>query len=132
MSCPVFPEPSWFQHCFSQAPHEVPKDLQQLSEKICRQYQMQGVEDPLNVANAVAVELSRGNGQNVFYEEPQPQQCGLPELVAKRIVERLANKIFEAPQKPCYLEVFESFLTVLQIRAPETSPNKVGVAFANF
>ena len=60
----------WFEDCFTnpvtEKPYTVPEDIKRLATRICRSYGIRGVCDPMYIANVVAVELGRGDGQSNF------------------------------------------------------------------
>lgn len=49
-------------------PAEVPLDIRRCSELICQVFGIQGLCDPMYIANVVAFELNRGDGQGNFQQ----------------------------------------------------------------
>jgi len=48
----------------------VPDDIRRLSERLCRSYGINGICDPMYIANVIAAELGRGNGLGLFTKDP--------------------------------------------------------------
>lgn len=46
--------------------HEVPLAIRRLSTRICRSYGINGICDPMYIANVIALELGLGDGQSNF------------------------------------------------------------------
>lgn len=62
--------PEWFAEAFTnpvtRQPYDVPADIRRLAERICRSYGIRGICDPMYLANIIAVETGRGDGQHSF------------------------------------------------------------------
>jgi hypothetical protein len=54
----------WFEAAFKQ---NTPEDIKRLSIRLCRSYSIKGICDPMYIANIIALELGRGDGQGNFY-----------------------------------------------------------------
>ena len=57
----------WFDEAFKGM--QVPKDIRKAAERICRAYGISGICDPGYIANVIAVELGRGDGQSNFTQQ---------------------------------------------------------------
>ncbi len=57
--------PAWFDQCFGDV--DVPPDLRATSEALCRRFLIKGICDPMYIANVLAAELGRGDGQGQFH-----------------------------------------------------------------
>jgi hypothetical protein len=62
----------WFDEAFTnpvtRETYPVPADLRRLSERIVRSYGIGGICDPMYIANIIALETGRGNGQSEFQQ----------------------------------------------------------------
>ena len=56
-----------FTNPVTRQPYDVPADIRKLSIRICRSYDICGICDPMYIANVIAVELNRGDGQGNFF-----------------------------------------------------------------
>lgn len=60
----------WFEAAFTNPvtknPYTVPEDIKRLSTRLCRSYGIRGVCDPMYIANIIALETGRGDGQSNF------------------------------------------------------------------
>ena len=61
------PSKEWFDIAFKG--YDIPEDIRRLSEILCRAYGIYGTADPMYIANVIAKELERGDGQGNFYED---------------------------------------------------------------
>lgn len=61
-----------FKECFTnpvtRQPYDVPEDIKRLATRLCRSYGINGLCDPMYIANVIALELGRGDGQSNFFE----------------------------------------------------------------
>jgi len=48
---------------------DCPADLKRAATRICRSYGINGICDPVYIANVIAVEIGRGDGQSNFNNE---------------------------------------------------------------
>ena len=48
---------------------DVPPDLRRASERVCNAYNINGICDPMYIANVIAMEIGRGDGQSNFHPE---------------------------------------------------------------
>ena len=58
------PNAEFFAEAF--AGYDVPADLRRAAERLCVAYGIRGICDPMYIANVIAMELGRGNGQSEF------------------------------------------------------------------
>ena len=60
----------WFNEAFTnpttREPYTVPLGLRIAAQRICTSYDIQGICDPMYIANVIAVELGIGDGQSTF------------------------------------------------------------------
>lgn len=84
MSCTDSPRfsPAWFDECFQPSETPVPADLRQLSETLCRTYNIKGICDPMYIANVAAVQFGRGDGRSMFYAGTGPAQLPTDDALA--------------------------------------------------
>lgn len=93
MSFPTDPLHSkgWFDNCLQTEDGPMPADLRQLSESLCRRFDIRGICDPMYIANVAAYELGRGDGRGAFHE---------PDLQARESqgqrIERFAERMLFA------------------------------------
>lgn len=73
--------------------YEVPEDIKRLSMRVCRSYGIRGICDPMYIANVIAFELERGDGQSNFGDPSTWNRCGRETLGADDLI------------KPCVLVV---------------------------
>jgi len=67
----------WFDEAFSIGNDgSLPDDIRRVSERICRAYGISDICDPMYIANVIALELSRGDGKGMFYEDMVVRQPG--------------------------------------------------------
>lgn len=89
----------WFEEAFADPCREegkdVPRDIKALAKSLCIQHNIRGICDPLYIANVTAVEMGRGDGCGVFYEEVQPSRSDRAESFDAD-VERLAKRLCHA------------------------------------
>jgi hypothetical protein len=52
----------------AQKPYQIPADLRRASERICLAYGIRGICDPMYIANVIAAEIGRGDGQSNFFD----------------------------------------------------------------
>ena len=61
---------SHFDHAFTNPvtgePYPVPADIRRAATLICQSYGLRGISDPMYVANVIAQETGRGDGQSNF------------------------------------------------------------------
>jgi len=57
-----------FTNPITNTPYKIPANLRHLSERICRSYGIDGICDPMYLANIIALELGLGDGQSNFLE----------------------------------------------------------------
>lgn len=46
--------------------NQVPENIKRLSARLCRSYGINGICDPMYIANVIALELGLGDGQGNF------------------------------------------------------------------
>lgn len=89
----------WFEEAFADPCREegkdVPRDIKALAQALCVQHNIRGISDPLYIANVIAVEMGRGDGCSVFFDEPQPSRSDRAESFDAD-VERLAKRLSHA------------------------------------
>jgi hypothetical protein len=56
-----------YEAAFANYP-QTPADLRVAATRICRAYAIRGICDPMYIANVIAVETGRGDGEHHFYE----------------------------------------------------------------
>ncbi len=63
---------AFYDDCFTnpvtKIPYNVPADIKRLARRICGAYGIRGLCDPMYIANVIAFELGRGDGQSTFTE----------------------------------------------------------------
>ena len=55
---------------------DTPPSIRRLSERICRSYGINGICDPMYIANITAFELGLGDGQGHFGDPSTWTRCG--------------------------------------------------------
>ena len=55
-----------FTNPVTKEPYRVPNNIKRLSTCICRSYNITGICDPMYIANIIALELGKGDGQGHF------------------------------------------------------------------
>lgn len=61
---PLYSE-AWFAYTFENAT-PMPPQIRKAAERVCREYDIRGICDPLYVANCIASEIGAGDGRSVF------------------------------------------------------------------
>jgi hypothetical protein len=56
-----------FTNPVTRQPYDVPEDIKRLATRICESYGIKGVCDPMYIANVIAFETGRGDGQSKFW-----------------------------------------------------------------
>lgn len=56
-----------FTNPVTRQPYQVPEDIKKLSIRICQSYGINGICDPMYIANVIAFEMGRGDGQSKFW-----------------------------------------------------------------
>lgn len=56
-----------FTNPVTRQPYDVPKDIKRLATRICESYGIKGICDPMYIANIIALETGRGDGQSKFW-----------------------------------------------------------------
>lgn len=60
----------WFDEAFTnpvtREPYPIPDDLREAATRIVRAYGIRGICDPMYIANVIAMETGRGNGESEF------------------------------------------------------------------
>lgn len=57
-----------FTNPVTRQPYDVPEDIKRLSRRLCQSYGIKGICDPMYIANVIAMELGRGDGQSNFWK----------------------------------------------------------------
>lgn len=57
-----------FTSAVTKEPYAVPADIKEAATRIARSYGLRGICDPMYVANVIAKETGRGDGQSNFWE----------------------------------------------------------------
>jgi hypothetical protein len=69
----MFLSKEWFDRAFTDTrtnnPIQVPGDIRDAAERICQAYGINGVCDPMYIANLIAMSLGRGDGKSHFFPE---------------------------------------------------------------
>jgi hypothetical protein len=55
-----------FTNPVTKEPYNVPADIKRLASRLCRSYGINGICDPMYIANVIALELGMGDGQSHF------------------------------------------------------------------
>lgn len=58
-----------FTNPVTRQPYQVPEDIKKLSIRICQSYGINGICDPMYIANVIAFEMGRGDGQSNFWNK---------------------------------------------------------------
>lgn len=58
-----------FTNPVKKTPYDIPPELRKLSERLCHAYGINGVCDPMYIANVIAFELGLGDGCSNFNHE---------------------------------------------------------------
>jgi hypothetical protein len=58
----------WFAYCFENRGRPVPQDIRTAATRLVRAYGIRGICDPLYIANVIARETGRGDGEGNFVE----------------------------------------------------------------
>lgn len=74
----------WFNEAFQYDP-SVPPQLRHMSERMCREFNIRGICDPMYIANIAAVEFGMGDGRGTFAERPVCPESIAIEALAKRL-----------------------------------------------
>lgn len=56
----------WFEYCFDISGKPVPQDIRTAARRVVQAYNIQGICDPLWIANVIAKEMGRGDGMSNF------------------------------------------------------------------
>lgn len=57
-----------FTNPVTRKPYLVPEDIKRLSMRLCQSYGINGICDPMYIANVIAFETGRGDGQSNFWK----------------------------------------------------------------
>ncbi|WP_371436216.1 hypothetical protein [Polaromonas sp.] len=91
MSHPEIQSAAWFDEAFKN-PQPVPTWLRNFSERICREFNINGSADPMYIANVAAVELDQGDGRSRFTERwSAPSPAAVTKLVDRLMQSYSAN-----------------------------------------
>jgi hypothetical protein len=69
MTTPEIHSASWFDDAFK-TKTPVPEALRVAATRVCKQYNIRGICDPLYIANCLAFELGAGDGESNFVPGP--------------------------------------------------------------
>lgn len=58
-----------FTNPITRQPYDPPADIRRAAERICQAYGIRGVCDPMYIANVIARETGRGDGESNFEED---------------------------------------------------------------
>ena len=83
MTHPVH-SPEWFEEAFTNE-SPVPLPLRKASERMCREFNICGVCDPMYIANIAALELGIGDGRSHFTAEPGRPEPGIMDKLTERL-----------------------------------------------
>lgn len=58
-----------FTNPVTREPYNVPEDIKLAATRIVQAYGIRGICDPMYIANTIAMETGRGDGESHFYTE---------------------------------------------------------------
>jgi hypothetical protein len=98
------PEPqqtdAFFEKAFADPktnrPYQIPGNIRQLSERLCKDNNIKGTSDPMYIANITAFELGLGNGQSDFVSTRSTSSVDLDRLT-NRINSAYRSNITDPP-----------------------------------
>lgn len=75
----------WFDEAFANS-SPLPPQLRNMAERMCREFNIRGICDPMYIANVAAFELGMGDGRSSFDDRPTRPESPAIEKLAQRFL----------------------------------------------